>query len=182
MATDVVKLKVCLVGEAGVGKSSLVRRFVYNQFDERYLPTLGANISKKDLVVETPRGPVGVVLTVWDIMGAATFRDLLKDAYFPEAQGVLAVADLTRPETVTALPTWIDAVHSVSGRVPVVVLGNKSDLPAAPGAQGELDKLPEDFAVEKHITSAKTGQGVDQAFSTLAVVTVLSVDPRRETA
>lgn len=173
---ETFKLKICLVGEARVGKSSLARRFVYNEFDERYLPTLGTNVSRKDIVVETPRGPVQVVLTVWDIMGEPTFRDLLKDAYFAEVQGALAIADLTRPETVEALPDWISAVESVSGRVPVVILGNKGDLPEAPGARAALESLARSKAVEHHVTSAKTGDSVGQAFATLAVVAVLSAD------
>ena len=171
---ETVKLKICLVGEARVGKSSLVRRFAYNEFDERYQPTLGANVSRKDIAVETPKGPVRVVLTIWDIMGEPTFRDLLKDAYFAEVQGALAVADLTRPQTVEALPDWIDAAESVSGEIPVVILGNKSDLPEAPGAREALEALARSKAVEHHVTSAKTGDGVNQAFATLAVVAVLS--------
>ena len=173
-SVETVKLKICLVGEARVGKSSLARRFVYNEFDERYLPTLGTNVSRKDIAVDTPKGPVQVVLTVWDIMGEPTFRDLLKDAYFAEVQGALAVADLTRPETVEALPDWISAVESVSGKVPVVILGNKSDLPAAPGAREALEALARSNVVEHHVTSAKSGDGVNKAFATLAVVAVLS--------
>jgi len=180
---ETVKLKVSLVGEARVGKSSLARRFVYNEFDERYLPTLGANVSRRDFQIDTPsKGPVQVVMTAWDIMGEPTFRDLLKDAYFAEVQGALAVADLTRPETIEALPDWIGAVESVSGKVPIVVIGNKSDLPEAPGAIEALEALARERAVEHHVTSAKTGDGVLRAFETLAVVAVLSAERGRGAA
>ena len=168
MARDVFKAKVCLVGEEGVGKSSLTRRFVYNEFSDRYQPTIGANIAKKNVTVELPSRPVETILTLWDIMGESSFLQLLKDAYFAEVQGILAVGDLTRPETVLALSEWIDAAYSVSGPVPVVLLGNKTDLPAAPGAREALAEIGASLGVKPRQTSAKTGDGVGEAFVNLA--------------
>src|SRR5947199_1004565 len=65
-----IKTKVCLVGEAAVGKTSLIRRFVQDEFDDRYITTLGAKVSKREMAFETPdRTKIHMDMTVWDIMG-----------------------------------------------------------------------------------------------------------------
>src|SRR5438094_8381169 len=85
-----IKTKVCLVGEAAVGKTSLIRRFVQDEFDDRYITTLGAKVSKREMAFETPdRTKIHMDMTVWDIMGEKGFRELLKDAYFYGANGIL---------------------------------------------------------------------------------------------
>ncbi len=165
---EVMRAKVCLVGEPGVGKSSLVRRFVYDQWDDHYHATLGAKVSKKEFDLFVDDHPVHAVLTIWDIMGEPSFRDLLKDVYFSALQGVLAVGDLTRSRTIGATADWIDAACHVSGHVPIVVLGAKSDLSAEPDAMAVINEVAEDFSAPSWLTSARTGQNVDLAFLTLA--------------
>src|SRR5207253_4979715 len=92
-----VKAKVCLVGDVAVGKTSLIRRFVQDEFDDRYITTLGAKVSKREMQFGTPdRTQIHMDMTVWDIMGEKGFRDLLKEAFFHGAKGVVAVCDLTR--------------------------------------------------------------------------------------
>ena len=184
-----LKIKICLVGTPGVGKTSLTRRFVYDTFSEKYLYTVGANMSKKVLDL-TPPGTDerwSVVLIVWDIMGERTFLDLVKEAYFRGASGVVAVADLTRPETFGEFDTWIHAVKEVAGAdVPVVIFANKVDLVdfqtldwsplATSAAQHAAPLLP---------TSAKSGENVENPFlliGQLALVTVLRKEARREEA
>ena len=109
-----VKAKVCLVGEGSVGKTSLARRFVLDQFDDRYLPTMGAKVTKKEVVLSPD--DTRVVLTVWDIMGEPTLRELLKEGYFRGCHGVMAVGDLTRPDTIAALVDWVASVRRVNAK------------------------------------------------------------------
>jgi small GTP-binding protein len=168
-----MKARVCLVGESGVGKTSLVRRFVFNEFDDRYIQTLGAKVVRKDVSVELDGHAFRVVLTILDIMGEPEFRDLLKEAYFHEVQGIVAVGDLTRPDTVRALPEWIGAARRVSGPVPITVLGNKADLPVADGAPDAVQEVADAVQAPTWLTSSKTGVSVDAAFVGLsqAIVT-----------
>ena len=123
-----MKVKICLVGEGAVGKTCLIRRFVHDQFEDRYISTLGAKVSKKEIVIQGNGAAVDVDMTIWDIMGEKGFRELLKEAYFHGAQGVLAVCDVTRKETLTDLEEWIAAVVKVTGNIPVELLANKVDL------------------------------------------------------
>src|SRR3972149_3160064 len=128
--TKHLKSKICLVGEKAVGKTSLIRRDVRKMFDDHYITTIGTKVSKKEVRVFRPEQDllVDVDMTIWDIMGEKGFRELLKDAYFYGANGILAVADLTRKRTLDALDDWIDGVEQVVGKVPILIAVNKSDL------------------------------------------------------
>src|SRR5437879_11960150 len=111
-----IKTKVCLVGEAAVGKTSLIRRFVQDDFEDRYITTLGAKVSKREIVFDMPdRKQIQMDITIWDIMGEKGFRDLLKDAFFHGAKGVLAVADLTRCDRMNDVEGWVLGVGKVVG-------------------------------------------------------------------
>ncbi len=169
----ILKAKVCLVGDNAVGKTSLVRRFVLDQFDDRYITTLGAKVMKKEVRLEDPKlgRPVIVDLTAWDIMGQPSFRELLREAYFSGAQGIMAVVDLTRRETLDNLPAWIDAVVRTVGPVPVVVAGNKADLTdQAKYGPDEIESVTRISASNRFLTSAKTGALVNATFERVASV------------
>lgn len=124
-------MKIAFAGDTGVGKTSLIRRFVSNTFDERYVTTLGTKVSSRLFFVGDPRqagASIDVGASVWDVMGSPGFRELLKEAFFTNSQGVLYVCDRTRPETLRNLEAWAATVESVAGPIPSVVLVNKSDL------------------------------------------------------
>src|SRR5213594_778342 len=77
-----IKTKVCLVGEAAVGKTSLIRRFVQDEFDDRYITTLGAKVSKREMAFEAQeRTKIHMDMTVWEIMGEKGCRDVVKEAF-----------------------------------------------------------------------------------------------------
>jgi small GTP-binding protein len=162
------KAKICLVGEYQVGKTSLIRRYVKDEFDDKYLMTLGAKVSKKEIDVLVDGMAVRANLAIWDFMGQEGFRELFSDAYFSGARGILAVADLTRPSSLKALGPWIESVRSVAGKVPMILAGNKADLvldAAIPDA--ELAKFAAAYGCPCLRTSAKTGANVEQAFRIL---------------
>lgn len=165
-----LRMKVCLAGESGVGKTSLIRRFVHDDFSDRYISTMGAKVSSRsfEVPIGNPARTYRVDMTVWDIMGAKGFRELLKEAYFFQAQGILAVCDITHMETLQELLGWHETVRAVSGWVPMVVLANKSDLPDRRITEGDLDSFCGPRGWSHMRTSAKTGQGVEEAFRTIA--------------
>ena len=168
------RLKVCLVGEAGVGKTSLVRRFVLNTFDERYMFTLGARVMKREVSLTGPGGPPDVVLLLWDVMGELSFLTLLKEAYFDRAQGVIVVGDLTHLPTIAQIPVWLEAVRSVAGDIPAALVGSKADLPADPAAERAFEAVAREAKVPVWRTSAKTGEKVEEVFRSLATAMMQS--------
>ncbi|UCG68063.1 MAG: GTP-binding protein [Thermoplasmata archaeon] len=166
-----LKLKLCLVGESAVGKTCLIRRFVFDQFDDKYIGTLGTKITKKPIRIKNHKSEEekDVNLMIWDIMGQQGFRQLLQEAYFFGAQGIIGVCDVTRKNTLSELENWMDAVHSVTREIPIVFLGNKSDL--EDDREVDIEDI-KDFATryektEIYLSSAKTGHNVELAFKTL---------------
>jgi len=180
VAPDRAKLKVCLVGNEGVGKTSLIRRFVLSAFDERYLRTAGVVVHKRVVFVPADGAMHEAVLTVWDVIGRDEFAGRYREAYFTNSSGVLAVCDLTRPETLDALARWLDIVRDVAGDIPAVVLANKRDM--ADHVQIEEDDLYafcELYRVPFLETSAKTGENVELAFAKLAEMGIRDALARR---
>ncbi len=114
-------VKILLLGDGAVGKTSLVRRFVEQKFDESYKMTIGVNVKKKEI------DELNLTMMIWDIYGQKLNRDLHSTNY-SGADGAILVCDLTRYETFESLDGWIDEVFSVTGKIPFVVFGNKNDL------------------------------------------------------
>ncbi len=120
---------MCLVGANFGCKTRLVRPHVVDEFDDRYITTLGTKVSKKAVRLDalSTGNRVIVDLTVWDIMGKAGFRELATETYFHGTKGILAVADMTRRQTLNDLGDWIEGVESVVGPVPVAVIAANHD-------------------------------------------------------
>jgi len=172
-----IKTKVCLVGEAAVGKTSLIRRFVQDEFDDRYITTLGAKVSKKEMAFDVADRDVKIQMdmTIWDIMGEKGFRDLLKEAFFHGAKGVLAVCDLTRYSTLKELDDWVQSVFNVVGEIPVVYAVNKIDLKDEVMilyGDKEIEQAARAFEAPFFYASAKTGDNVEFVFRRLGSMTL----------
>ena len=169
-----MKVKVCLVGEHAVGKTSLIRRYVLDEFDDRYIVTLGAKVSKKEMTLnDAKRGAIQMDMTIWDIMGSKGFRELLREAYFHGAQGILAACDLTRYDTLEDLDSWVESVFRTVGETPVVFAVNKSDLvDQAAFGEEQVKQATEAFEAPFFYTSARTGQNVEVAFRELGSLIV----------
>jgi small GTP-binding protein len=166
-----VKVKVCLVGDSGVGKTSLIRRYVLDMFDDAYIQTLGAKVTKKTILipVHNPGPPLEVVMTIWDVMGNAGFRELLKESYFFGCQGIIAVCDVTKRITLEDLDGWIDRAWDVSPDVPVHILVNKVDLDGTAAVDEDRVKaFSAAYGSPYMFTSAKRGDNVTRAFDEIA--------------
>ena len=161
------KMKVCLVGDEGVGKTSLIRRFVYSEFDEDYVKTVGTVVRKKE--VELPEKGIKAMLMIWDIMGRRDFMDIFKDAYSKQIAGIVAVFDLTRPPTLDSLYDWLGRTGGSGEGVPMIILANKADLAdRVKVCDDDIEQLCASMGCSWLKTSAKTGENVENAFSLLA--------------
>jgi small GTP-binding protein len=159
----VLQKKICLLGAFAVGKTSLVRRFVHSAFSDRYLTTVGVKIDQKTVRA----GGLEVSLIVWDLHGEDDFQSV-RSSYLRGAAGVLLVIDGTRAQTLETAFGLHQRVAETVGGVPCVAVLNKADLKA----EWDLDE-----AVRARLraagwpvleSSAKTGEGVELAFRTLA--------------
>ncbi|HEV8594106.1 MAG TPA: Rab family GTPase [Thermoplasmata archaeon] len=166
-----MKAKVCMVGDAAVGKTSLVRRFVFDTFSDQYQTTLGAKVVGKDVLVREETGEVPVKLTIWDIIGETSLLPELAESYFLNAQAIVAVCDLTRYSTFERLPIWLQAVERVTGDVPKALAVNKTDLRTEVLTlydEHRVGQFADEVGARWFSTSAKTGEGVEAMFAALA--------------
>jgi small GTP-binding protein len=156
--------KICLIGDFAVGKTSLVRRFTESRFDEHYLSTIGVRVSRKATSL-TPE--ITLTMMIWDTAGGEAFNHIVR-TYYQGASGALLVCDLTRIETVTGLVGYASDFLSVNPGAPLVIIGNKLDLAGQHMVSLErLADLARVLGAPWVRSSAKTGDGVDQAFHTL---------------
>jgi len=154
-------VKICLLGEANVGKTSLVYRFIEKKFRGNYKSTLGVNLLKKDLSLKE-FGEVSA--QIWDLGGQESFRALRK-LYLEGANGALVIFDCTKRSSYEKLEDWILDFKEARGDQPLLLLGNKSDLTNAIKIQeSEGVELAKRFNMEFMSTSAKTGSNVETAF------------------
>lgn len=159
--------KICLLGEFSVGKTSLIRRFVENRFDERYLSTVGVLVSRKNLVVDRP-APVALTLMIWDTAGSEAFSTVVR-SYYQGAAGALVVCDLTRAETLAALGDYTTNLRVVNPGARVVLVANKVDLVSQREISDEqLATLARHLEAPLVLSSARTGEGAEDAFQLLA--------------
>lgn len=165
-----MKTKMALVGDSGVGKTSLIRRFVLNEFSDAYINTLGTKVSKIELVIAFGEDvEVRMDLSIFDIVGQLGFSELVKESFFHGCQGLMAVCDVTRKSTLESLHKWISTATDVAGEIPIIVLVNKKDLMGLGSLkQDEIEKVVQMYDVIYAYTSAKTGEFVEDAFNILA--------------
>jgi small GTP-binding protein len=169
-----IKIKICLLGDPAVGKTSLVQQFVYNFFSDSYMRTMGTKVSRKVIQVNDHKSDTNYEITMmlWDIMGQQ-FSSMPMDKYYNMAQGALIVCDLTRRQTFDNLLNWKNSLFDESGEIPIIYLANKNDLTE------QSDLLIDEFqefcykeGFDFFLTSAKTGENVDAAFERLGELIV----------
>ncbi|KAF2712952.1 ras-domain-containing protein [Pleomassaria siparia CBS 279.74] len=185
-------VKLVLLGEAAVGKSSLVMRFVNNDFQENKEPTIGAAFLTQKCNLPTRT----IKFEIWDTAGQERFASLAP-MYYRNAQAALVVYDITKPSSLTKAQHWVAELHrQASPGIVIALVGNKYDLAAsneesaedadaAPAAEGENEgeedgadarrvpsKTAKTYADEESLlffeTSAKTGQNVAEVFTAIA--------------
>jgi small GTP-binding protein len=158
----VIQKKICMVGAFGVGKTSLVARFVYTKYSEKYQTTVGVKIDKK--VVQHPAGDINLI--IWDMAGEDALTTV-HPAHLRGASGYILVTDGLRRNTLEVAIDLYGRVSEVVGGIPFVCVVNKADLQETwEIQQGDLDNLvSRGWTVVE--TSAKTGAAVEGVFRTL---------------
>lgn len=161
--------KICLVGDGGVGKTSIVDRYLGNNFPIRYKLTIGAeikvhtqNIDEKD-----------VKFQIWDLAGQSRFK-FVRSSFYRGSHAVIMVFDLTRLETLFNLFAWkSEILTNIGYEVPLIILGNKKDLQEQIEKEivkGAINKLRYEFVLDEvpyFTTSAYSGHNIIESFTSL---------------
>ena len=168
-------IKITLLGEKNVGKTSLVYRYIENKFRESYKATLGVNLLKKELDIG---GYGGVSAQIWDLGGQESFRSL-RSLYLEGANGALVIFDMTDKNSFEKIDEWIQDFRNARGDTPIILIGNKSDLKnQIKITEKEALEFAKKNIMELIITSAKTGENVEHAFIQLTK-TILDRIPKQ---
>ena len=167
--------KVCLLGDFAVGKTSLVRRFVYNRFDDRYISSIGVKVSRKTVAVARINEVIDISMMLWDLAGSEEFSRM-RASYLRGAAGAILVGDLTRPETFESLKMYVHDLRSLNPDAYFVLAANKHDLNnQIQLTQKEIAAIANEFDIAYYLTSAKTGDNVEALFRHLANLFIKSL-------
>jgi small GTP-binding protein len=165
--------KITVIGNGGVGKTSLIRRFTQGSFNKEYIKTLGAQFSRFEKII--PENNIRTRLFFWDIAGQKEFS-FMRPTFYNGAKAAIIVFDLTDEESLNSIEEWYNDITTYCGKIPAVVFGNKIDILDERGLNyndAAILKL-----VQKHNflsyyqTSAKTGQKVQDAFNKIIEILV----------
>ncbi|MBD3212206.1 MAG: GTP-binding protein [Candidatus Lokiarchaeota archaeon] len=164
---DEYAFKLILGGDGGVGKTSMVHRFVENSFQQDYKATIGTSIMKKECNFEGLESSVRFV--IWDLAGQTQFRRIRK-SYLANAEAGILVFDVTRQKTYENIKNWYEEIKEVTPKISLILVGNKIDLvDQREVSREEGEALAEEIGISYIETSAKTGENIDDAFRMLAL-------------
>ena len=157
-------LKLLIVGESGVGKSSILTRFTEDTFSSDFMTTIGVDFKFKSLIIEGKT----IRLQIWDTAGQERFR-AITTCYYRGAQGILLVFDVTQPETFQKLPLWLEEIKKNCKKdVKVVVAANKIDEKVKNVDMNSVKEFCEKNNLKYIETSAKENTNIEKVFTELA--------------
>ena len=159
-----IEYKILLLGDTDVGKTSLIIRYLEDKFDENYTSTIGLDVRYKDMVKNNKK----IRLNIWDTAGQERFRSMTNN-FLNGAQGIILVCDITNKDTFSAIKKWsTNSYFSSEKNIEIIIVENKIDLEDQRKiSENELKKFGEKNNIEVFNSSAKTGEGVKEAFECL---------------
>ncbi len=153
--------KIVILGAPSVGKTSLINRFVHHKFTEAYLSTIGLNVVKKTIKIES----YTIDLVLWEVAG----QEKMIENYLKSSEGVIIVIDISRSESYLQLEKQIENVKKVVPDAEILIIGNKKDLLS----QQEMELTIANMPIKPHyVSSAKTGENVEDCFTNMGTALV----------
>ena len=161
-----ITFKILTIGESGVGKTCILRRFVENKFLKNHLATIGIDFKTKTLNINNQE----IKLKIWDTAGQERFRNITTQ-YYKGADGIVLVYDVTDEASYEKIKDWMDQILSNTQKdeIGLVLLGNKCDVEPRNVTEEQGLKLAEELKIIYFETSALTGQGIKEAFEQLTI-------------
>jgi small GTP-binding protein len=155
--------KVIITGDYQVGKSSIIRTFTKNEFTDDYISTLGVEISKKDYNLNEK---TKITFVIWDIAGQIQFMAPYRAQFYSGANAAFIVIDRTRQGNIKSIKSWYtDITKDLPSNIPIVIVGNKSDLKdKIIISEEEIKSVADELGFHYILTSAKTGENINESF------------------
>lgn len=160
MSLDVIK--VIVIGDSTVGKTALLLKYVEGVYTSTTM-TIGIDFKNKNINIDGN----DIKMQLWDTAGQERFKTI-SVSYFRRAHGIALLYDVSNTQSFEHIPNWLDSVaQNTMRKVPLILIGNKCDLALKVKVE-EGKQMAEDNGVPFFLTSAKTGEGVEEAFTALA--------------
>ena len=159
-----ITFKILTIGESGVGKTCILRRFVENKFLKNHLATIGIDFKTKTLNINNQE----IKLKIWDTAGVERFRNITTQ-YYKGADGIVLVYDVTEESSYDKIRDWMEQILYNTQRddIGLVLLGNKCDMEPRTVTEEQGNKMAEELKISYFETSALNGQGIKEAFEQL---------------
>ena len=159
-----ITFKILTIGESGVGKTSILRRFVENKFLKNHLATIGIDFKTKNLIINNQE----IKLKIWDTAGQERFRNITTQ-YYKGADGIVLVYDVTDDASYEKIRDWMEQIVSNTQKdeLGLVLLGNKCDVEPRAVSEEQGNKMAGELGISYFETSALSGQGINEAFEQL---------------
>ena len=160
-----IDIKIITLGDSHVGKSSLIIRYIENNFSQTYITTMGFDLKIKQI---TLKDGTEAQLMIFDTAGQERFKSLAQ-SYVKKADGILFVYDISERETFQSVESWMENAEYMNEKLPSILIGNKSDLNNDRQVSFEEGKKKaEEYEFPFYETSCKTGENVEKCFIELA--------------
>ena len=176
------KCQLLIIGNSIVGKTSILTKYTSKTYTESYVATVGLDFFTKD---ETIDGKI-IRIKIWDTAGQERYKAITK-CFFQRAQGIIIVFDVTNKRSFDDLKMWIDSIKSQSKltedleNMPIILIGNKIDLPKRVIDKETALNFAKEQNLEYYETSAKTGEGIDNAIKELVKKVMVYINKKNGT-
>ena len=157
----IIILKILILGDSGVGKTSILIKYINNKFDESHIATIGVDYMDKTIKYKN----INIKLQIWDTSGQEKFRSIARN-FYRNSDAIFIVFDLNNKHTYNNIKQWINDVEEHCPNIKKILLGNKSDL-----EKNVSEEIIKNFAKENNLqyfeTSAKNGTNIKEAFKAM---------------
>ena len=158
-----IKLKIMVLGESMVGKTSLITRYTNDKFGGRYLCTVGIDFQKKKIIKNNKK----ILLQIWDTAGQERFRNVTKN-YFHTSQGFVLAYDINSKESFEKVQYWVEEIKTnAEEKIKCILIGTKCDLNKREVTEEEGREFANNYGYQFFETSAKENINIDETFDTL---------------
>ena len=176
------KCQLLIIGNSIVGKTSILTKYTTKTYNENYLATVGLDFFTKDEIIDDKT----IRIKIWDTAGQERYKAITK-CFFQRAQGIIIVFDVTNKRSFDDLKMWIDSIKSQSKltedleNMPIILIGNKIDLPKRVIDKETALNFAKEQNLEYYETSAKTGEGIDNAIKELVKKVMVYINKKNGT-
>ena len=165
MSSDNNTFKILTLGESGVGKTAILKRYVENKFEKHHLATIGIDYQSKTIKINKKE----IKLKIWDTAGQERYRNIAAHVY-KGADGIILVYDITDEVSFSKISDWMEQINNNLSKndIGIILIGNKTDLEERMIETQKGQEKAEEYKIEFYETSALTGDGINEAFEGLA--------------